>query len=144
MDKVDGKGCHLDLPATEMCSKSEWILYSESLVVWVELQMILSFIAKVNKSMISIYSTSLTQHGTITYSSAQTSSSLKSGKMQMVGQDGHHCWWRHRPPPARTLRLKSRRTDSCVPAKNQDMDSTTGEGRGEWAAVQQCKDSWWV
>ena len=61
-----------------------------------------------------------------------------------VGQDGDHCWWRHRPPPARTLRLKSRRTESHVPAKKQDMDSTKDEGRGEWAAVQQCEDSWWV
>ena len=54
-----------------------------------------------------------------------------------VGQDGDHCWWRHRPPPERTLKPKSRRADSCVPAKNQDMDSTTGKGRGEWAVVLQ-------
>ena len=30
---TDGEGYHLDLPATEMCSKSEWILYSENLMV---------------------------------------------------------------------------------------------------------------
>ena len=77
----------MDLPATEMCSKSEWILYSENLMVGVELQMILSFMAKVNKSMISTYSTSLTQQGTITYGSTQTSSSLKLGKMATIVGD---------------------------------------------------------
>ena len=40
-------------------------------MVGVELQMILSFMAKVNKSMISAYSTSLTQQGTTTYGSTQ-------------------------------------------------------------------------
>ena len=77
----------MDLPATEMCSKSEWILYSENLMVGVELQMILSFMAKVNKSMISTYSTSLTQQGTTTYGSTQTSSSLKLGKMATIVGD---------------------------------------------------------
>ena len=42
---------------------------------------------KVNKRMISTYSTSLTQHGTITYGSTHTSSSLKSGKMATIVGD---------------------------------------------------------
>ena len=71
-ESTDGKGCHLDLPTMEMCSKREWTLYSESLVVWLELQMILSFMAKVNKG-INTYSTSLTLHCTIMYGSTQTS-----------------------------------------------------------------------
>ena len=94
--------------------------------------MILSFMAKVNKNMISTYSTSFTQHGTITYGSTRTSSSLKSGKMATIVGDVTGL-------PQRELRnLNQDGQIAVLQRKNQDMDSTTGEGRGEWAVVLQC------
>ena len=41
--------------------------------------------------------------------------------------------------PQRELRtLNQDEQIAVLQRKNQDMDSTTGEGRGEWAVVLQC------